>query len=339
MSDTWVDQAGGDSPAVLVVGAAGFVGRRLVERLHARGIRAIAGVRKARPAFAQRGIEQRVFDATDPAAARTAMAGVSHLVNCVMGPAPVMIASTKALLEAAGAGGVVRNVEFSSIAVFGNAEGAIGDDHPQGRNVDAYGQAKMDCEALVRMAQRQGLETLILRPALIYGPGSVPWTARIARLLQARRLGDLGAMGDGLCNLIHIEDVVEAAIAGLFAGDAAGKAFNLASADAPSWNRYLLDFARALGATPVHRLTARQLKLETKGLAIPLKIAEIVTGKLGFGRAWVPDPITPGLSRLFALQARYHSSAAAEILGPPRIPYAEGIAQSAAWVLQQQESR
>lgn len=317
--------------SILVAGAGGFVGRRLVEKLHAEGRPVVAGVRKPRERFARLGIEQRVFDAERDDSVRDAFVGITHVVNCIMGSPAAMVGATANLVATAAEAGVQRFVHFSSIAVFGNAEGEIGDDFPVGQNVDAYGQAKIECEHLVRNAQRLGLRTVILRPALIYGPGSEQWTGRIARLLRWSRLGDLGPAGDGVCNLIHVDDVVGAAIAALDRPEAANRAFNLAMADAPAWNRYLLDFNRALGFTPAFRVPGRNLRIETKLIAIPLKIAEIVTGRIGFGARFVPDLISPGLARLFSLDARYHSGRADVVLGPSSVSYAEGLRQSAAW--------
>ena len=49
----------------------------------------------------------------------------------------------------------------------------------------------------MREAMAGGLDAAILRPALVYGRGSALWSERVARLLRAGRLGDLGAAGDG----------------------------------------------------------------------------------------------------------------------------------------------
>jgi nucleoside-diphosphate-sugar epimerase len=317
---------------VLVAGAGGFVGRRLVERLATLGVPVVAGVRAARGYFSAAAIEQRLFDATDAEATRQALAGITHVVNLVMGDGPTMVRSTRNLAESAQELRLTRLVHASSIAVFGHAEGLIGDDHPQGQNADAYGQAKIDCEDIVAEFAVKGLGTVILRPALIYGPGSEPWTARIGRLVQSGRLGDLGASGDGRCNLIHLDDVVEALIAALGAIEAEGRAFNLAMPDPPRWNRYLMDFARSINALPVARVPARNLRIETKLVAIPLKVAEIAGGKIGRPRL-LPDPITPSLGRLFALDATYHSLEADRVLGAQRIGYEAGLADAAAWFL------
>lgn len=315
---------------VLVLGASGFVGSRLVKALSEQGdVTVIAGLRRERPDFRARGIEQRLIEATDASSLRAGLEGITHVINCVMGSNSAMVAATKLLCEAMPAAGCKRLVHFSSTAVFGDAEGLIGDDAPFATQVDAYGQAKIDCENLLRAAR--GFETVILRPALIYGPEAEQWTARIGRLLRWHRLGDLGAAGDGLCNLVLVDDVVQAAIRALQVAAAGGMAFNLAEPDPPTWNRYLMDFAREIGAVPVHRMPGWQLKLETKLLAIALKAAQLIAGKMKLKHLPIPDPITPSFARLFGQEIRFEPGGADSILGLKRTPYHEGLSRASAW--------
>jgi 2-alkyl-3-oxoalkanoate reductase len=315
---------------VLVMGASGFVGARLVKALAVReGVSVVAGLRRERADFRARGVEQRLIEITDAQSVRAGLQGITHVIHCVMGPDDVMVRGTKILCAAMVSEGCERLVHFSSTAVFGNVEGVIGDHSPFGVDVDGYARAKIECETLVRAASP--IETVILRPALIHGPGAEQWTARIGRLLRWRRLGDLGAMGDGLCNLILIDDVVQAAVRALDPAIESGLVFNLAEPDPPTWNRYLMEFARELGAVPVHRLPGWQLKLETKLLAIGLRIAQIVAGKVKLSRLPIPDPITPSFARLFAQNIRFDPSGADRILGLNRTPYQAGLAQAGAW--------
>ncbi|MGL5446941.1 MAG: NAD-dependent epimerase/dehydratase family protein [Rhabdaerophilum sp.] len=315
---------------ILVLGASGFVGSRLVKALSERGdITVVAGLRRERSDFQASGVEQRLIEATDAASLRAGLQGVTHVINCVMGSNAAMVAATKLLCETMPVAGCKRLVHFSSTAVFGSVDGLINNDTPFGSDVDAYGQAKIECENLVRAAK--GFETVILRPALIHGPGAEQWTARIGRLLRWRRLGDLGAAGDGLCNLVLIDDVVQAAILALHVEAANRKAFNLADPNPPSWNRYLMDFARETGAVPVHRLPGWQLKLETKLFAIVLKVAQLAAGKLKLSRLPIPDPITPSFARLFGQEIRFSPEGADQILGLKRTPYFDGLKQATRW--------
>lgn len=317
---------------VLVLGASGFVGSRLVKALAASpDMQVVAGLRRKRADFDALPIEQRLIEATDASSLHEGLFGITHVINCVMGSNEAMVSGTRLLCEAMVARACRRLVHFSSTAVFGQARGLIGDDAPFGADADAYGQAKIECERLVLAAQASGLETVILRPALIHGPGAEQWTARIGRLLRRHRLGDLGPAGDGLCNLVYVDDVVQAAILALHVEAANKRSFNLAEPDPTTWNRYLMDFAREIGAIPVHRLPGWQLKLETKLLAIAFKATQIIARKLKLGHLPIPDPITPSFARLFAQDIRFDPAGADRVLGLKRTAYRDGLAGSAAW--------
>ncbi len=217
---------------------------------------------------------------------------------------------------------------MSSMAVYGDATGTVTEDRRMIRGHGAYGDAKIAAEEAA-----QGHDAVILRPGCIYGPGSTQWSLRPARLLAAHRLGDLGAAGDGCSNLVHVDDVVAAVLAGLRLPSGGARAFNLAMADAPDWNAYLVAYAQALGAVPVRRIGAKRLKIETKLLAPPLKIAEILAGKIGKAEA-VPPPIPPSLVRLFAQDIRLVPDRATAELAVAWTPLADGLAGAAAWARQ-----
>ncbi|TDG08294.1 NAD(P)-dependent oxidoreductase [Paraburkholderia guartelaensis] len=277
---------------ILVLGATGFVGRHLVK--------ALSNTEWAEPVAASRreGSGVRRVDAADPASLAAALADVDGVVNCVAGAPATIVANARALAAALAARGApLPVVHFSSMAVYGAAEGRI-DETAALDAASPYGDAKVESERL--LASLPALT--ILRPGCIYGGGSPQWSARIAQLLRARRLGDLGAAGDGCSNLVHIDDVVQAALAALRAPAAGAQAYNLAMADAPRWNEYFVAYARILGATPVERIGARRLALETKVWAPALKIAEIAGRKLGGVK--VPPPLPPSLARLWQQDIR-----------------------------------
>ncbi|MDR3538261.1 MAG: NAD(P)-dependent oxidoreductase [Acetobacteraceae bacterium] len=316
---------------VLVVGANGFVGRRLVEALTREPrLQPVAAVRgHRRPAVA--GVEVVQCDATDPTAMQQALAGIDYAVNCVAGNDAAMVAATNVLCDAARRSGLRRLVHLSSMAVYGGATGLVDEACIAVRPVSGYGMAKHACEQAVRDYIADGGTAVILRPGCIYGPGSEQWTGRIARLLRAGRLGDLGADGDGVCNLTYIDDLVAAIVLSLIRDEAADETFNIATSDPPDWNFYLTRFARALNATPVQRLSGRRLKLETKLGAPALRLAAIGT-RLARLPIQVPDAITPSLATLFRHDIRLDVHKAAERLGLGETSLEWGLAASARWV-------
>jgi len=302
---------------IVVLGAGGFVGRRIVAALEAAGEPLVAVVRRSRgaPHTAQ-------ADATDAAALGPVLAGAAGVVNCVVGDARSIVANARALAAAAPAGAPI--VHFSSMAVYGSATGIVDESAEPRGDTGWYAAAKAEAERALA-----GTAATILRPGIIYGPGSGQWSGRIARLLQARRLGDLGAAGDGVCNLVHADDVVAATLAALRTPGARGQAINLGHPEPPTWNEYFLAYARALGAVPLERIPRWRLKLEAL-LGLPLKAFEIVARKLGLSTAWLPAPITPSLLHTLGWDLQLDVAKAERLLGLRWRPLAQGLAEAAA---------
>ena len=308
--------------SVLVLGAGGFIGRRVIQILAAAdGVSPIAAGRTISAASAA-GVPIERLDASDATALQAALRKVDAVVNCVAGPAMGPVA--EALFRSAGAMPVVY---LSSMAVYGNAEGLISETAPLTAEQGDYAAAKLAGERLAENCPG----AVVLRPGCVYGPGSTQWSLRIARLLKARRIGDLGAGGDGIANLVHVEDVARAVLAALQTPQAQGQAFNLAMADAPTWNDYFLQFAKALGAVPLARLSEKRQKIETKLLAPPLKILEILAGKAGLA-SLVPPLAPPSLARLWRQEIRLSSRKAEQVLGLAWTPLEQGVAEAAAWI-------
>ena len=310
---------------MLVLGAGGYVGRVVAARIATEpGLRPLAGLH--RPSATATGIETRVIEATDTQAVAAALQGCAAVVNAVGGKPATMLAATRALCRAASGAGGVRLVHVSSMAVYGgDASGLVAEDAPFAAAPSAYEAAKIACEAEIRAYARRH-PAVILRPGLVFGAGSAQWATRIARLLRARRLGDLGPAGDGFCNLTHQADLGEAVVASMLSPDAPGRAFNIATAGPPTWNEFLIAFARAVGAVPVRRLTARRLWLETRALAPLLQTARLLGARAGLPAGRVPDPIPRSLSRLFSQRMRLDPALTDRLLHITRTSDAAGIA-------------
>lgn len=165
---------------VLVTGAGGFVGRALVPALAAQGWDVREAARAPRPGAIAMG---DIDGATDWSAALVGCDAVVHLAARVhdgrRAAADDFDAfrrtnrdATLRLAEQAAERGVRRFVSISTIKVNGEGRDtpytADGTPAPQG----AYAISKHEAEqGLWAIATRTGLEVVILRPPLIYGPG------------------------------------------------------------------------------------------------------------------------------------------------------------------------
>lgn len=314
------------SQRILVLGADGFIGRRVVAAL-ARSDWAcpVAVGRRERPAAP--GVTRLCCDATDESALARALADADGVVNCVASAPETMVRGAEILFRAALARAPAI-VHFSSMAVYGSAEGDLDESAPLSGDVGAYAAAKVETE---RHAARYP-NAVVLRPGCVYGPGSQQWSGRIARWLLARRIGDLGAGGDGCANLVHVADVATATLEALRRPETRGRAYNLAMADAPDWNEYFFRFAKALGAVPVARRSERRMALEAKLIAPPLKIAEVLARRLGMRVGGLPEPIPPSLLRLWRQDIRLISRRAERDLGLGWTDLGRGLAETADWV-------
>jgi nucleoside-diphosphate-sugar epimerase len=192
---------------VLVTGASGFIGVRVVQMLLEHGLRNIRclvrpssrrgrldAVLQALPADAA--VEVVTGDLTSPADCARIADGVVMVLHLAAGFDKSFAGAfmnsalaTRNLIEALlERGHLVRFVNVSSFAVYSNLgmkRGALLDettpleDAPQQRH-DAYGFGKLKQEELVREYGRtRGLKYVILRPGTVYGPGKKDLTGRI----------------------------------------------------------------------------------------------------------------------------------------------------------------
>lgn len=340
---------------VLVLGASGYIGQRLMKRLAGSGwAEATGAARRVPSAPSSQQTRWLALDCRDATALQQALQGQDAVVNCVAGDAASIAQGAEVLAQVAlNCSRPPRWVHLSTLSVYGLATGRVQEDAPLDARLGWYGQAKCVAEDEVQAyaqatagstaANAKPSGAVILRPGCVYGAGSQLWVGRVGRWLQAHRLGDLGVAGDGYSNLVHVDDVCSAVLAALrlpVNEHQTTPAFNLAAPDSPRWNRYFTDLALAIGATPVRRLN-HQVKLDAWLAGPALEAAQILVGKV-LGRAaaaGLPAPLPPGLLRLWQQQLLLDGSAAERNLGLRYTPYAQGLAESAAWLEQAHPKR
>jgi nucleoside-diphosphate-sugar epimerase len=317
---------------VLVLGAAGFVGRRIVRALaESEWAQPIAGVRRIGVQSAT-GVPTVIVDVTDRDAMMCALKDVDCVVNCVAGGAEAIATGAQFVFEcAARVGTIERVVHMSTMSVYGSAVGRVEETAPLRSDAGWYSEAKVQAEEYAQAYARKGGAVVTLRPGCIYGPESGLWTGRIGRWLRAGRIGDLGSKGDGLCNLVFIDDVVAAVITALQQAGIEGHAFNLVNPTLGTWNQYFLLFGQAIGSAPVRRISRYRLTMEMIFLSPLLKIAQLAVRRAGLHQVKIPEPIPPSLFRLWQQKIQLDSTKAGHVLQIAWTPEEKGLEMAALW--------
>jgi len=284
---------------VLILGATGHVGARLLTLLKQNNYETIAASRGRLKSSHTEG--HITLDSLNLQALTQSLHQVDAVVNCVAGDKHSIGQGAQVLVEAALASNKPRIVHLSTMSVYGGNEGNITEVSSFDPSYGWYAAAKCEAELQMDKYAQAGGQVVSFRPGCVHGPGSHLWVSRPANLLKTYRLGDLGDAGDGWSNLVHVDDVVRAIQIGLEMPVNPGehKQYNLSAPDSPRWNQYLFDLASAIRATPVKRLSRLQLKLDSKIISPSIKIGQILLRKLGQKSDWLPEPLPPSLVRLF----------------------------------------
>lgn len=212
---------------VLVTGGTGFLGSALLHRLQSSGERAvIAAVRAADVSFPPGVHVERMADLGADADWSGCLRGVDRVVHCaarahvmkdeVVDPLAeyrkVNVLGTLALARQAAQAGVRRFVFISSIKVNGEltAPGRPfqADDVPAPE--DAYGISKWEAEqGLLSLARETGMEVVIIRPPLVYGPSVKGNFASLIRWMAKGLPLPLGAVRQNRRSLVGLDNLVD----------------------------------------------------------------------------------------------------------------------------------
>jgi len=278
--------------AVLVTGASGFIGRALCDVLAASGRRVRKAVRMPAPGFPGAVAVGDIGIDTDWRAALEGVSGVVHLAarthvlretatNPLAEYRRINVSGTERLARSAAACGVRRLVFLSSVKV--NGERTTGRPCTEGdtpRPEDAYGVSKWEAEqALSRIAAGTGLEVVVLRPPLVYGPGVKGNFLRLMNLVARGVPLPLGAVANRR-SFIYTGNLAGAIVQALDAPQAAGRTYLVSDGEDVSTPDLVRALARALGVKP--RLLSLPLAALGLGATLAGKRAEFarLTGSL-----------------------------------------------------------
>ena len=308
---------------VLVTGANGFVARALCAALTASGREFRASIRAPHFDFPGAVAVGAVGPDTDWRAALDGVRCVVHLVSRThvlreTAPDPlaeyrrINVQGSLRLAQQAVRAGARRLVFMSSVKVNGEstAKPYTEDDPP--RPEDAYGASKLEAEeALARVAAETGLEVVVLRPPLVYGPGVKGNFLRLLELVSRGTPLPLASI-DNRRSLIHVGNLADAVVRAVDAPQAAGRTYLVADGEDVSTPGLVRALAQALGV---------------RARLLPCPPALMRMGAALTGRAVEVSRLTGSLQVDSAKIRR-------ELQWRPPFTLAQGLAQTARWYLE-----
>ena len=336
---------------ILVTGAGGFLGTRIVERLLAEGqtdLRVMLrdpgkakGLEEIAARYPGATIEPVTVNLRNPAEIGPAVAGcemVIHAAAALKGsPAEMFMDSAVAsrnLLDAVAAMRPMRVVLISSFGAMGVAElerSALIDEktpmerHPEWR--DVYSHSKLRQEQLFwEYQQKFGFELVVLRPGVIYGPGGGHFSNRVGLKLFGI-FAHLG--GSNLLPLTYVDNCAQAIVVAALSPAAAGQIYNVVDDDLPTSREYL-------------RLYKQQVK-SLRSVPVPyfvlMMISHAVERYSRHSKGQLPAIFTPYKTRAMWGGNRFSNAKLKCIGWRPLVTTSEGLSKSFAWFREHPEKK
>ena len=318
---------------ILVTGGTGFLGKHLATALLKQGHhvhlmgRSFGSVKT----LIEQGVAPVAVDLRDRGAVIAACDEMEVVYHAGALSAPwgkrsdfyaINVGGTEAVLAGCREHGVRRLIYTSSPSVVfdGRDQLLVTEDVPYPhRFASIYSLTKKLGEDRVNAAGASGLETVIVRPKAIFGPGD---QALLPRLIAAARQKRLPQIGDGrnLVDLTYVENVVHALLLACDAPAAVGKTYTITNNEhVPLWE--------------VICTVLERLNLSTRLRQIPLAVALAAASAMEMRAALTgKEPLMTRYSAAILARTQTYDIGAArrDLLYTPPVSIAEGIERTLA---------
>jgi farnesol dehydrogenase len=323
----------------LVTGGIGFIGTRLVQQLLSTGERVrILSLPMPIPDFHPADhVEYSWGDVRDEQVVQQALDGVHrvyHLAAYARNWVPdsnqyfdINVGGTENILRHAFQLGIQRVVVTSSNVVFGPSQGTLIDENAIRKTdfLTAYERSKFAAEQIARAYAHRGLETILVNPTRVFGPGSLSEANSVTKMLQWYLQGTwrfiLGS-GQAIGNYVFIDDLVRGHILAMERGTS-GENYILGGENV-TFNDFFDELASYLNHPYI------LFHLPARGA---LLFASFERFRAQRSRHY--PLITPGWTKTFLLDWAYSSNKAERDLGYRITPFSAAIAETVRWLIQE----
>jgi dihydroflavonol-4-reductase len=313
---------------ILVTGATGFLGSEIVRQLLAKGdtVRILARNPDKSDLLAdlKSKIEVVQGDVTDPLSLKDAMQGMEQVFHAAAfvgfgGKSDrtklheINVQGTANVVNAALATGIKRVVLTSSMAAFGRPEkaGAMIDESLQwqeSKNNSEYAKSKYAAEMEIHRGIAEGLDAVIVNPALIFGVGRKG--ENTMQIIEQIRSGKLPAVPSGATNVVDVRDVARGHLLAMERGKTGERYF--LGGENLEWKQIVHTVATAFGVKAPTRTLPFGL------LIVGATVLETLTNLIG-----MRPLITRETIRTSASRQQYSTAKAEKDLGYSFRPFQE----------------